>query len=270
MPGETPTEAPILLSERRDGLLVLTLNRPERLNALSPELHEALDAALEAASHDPEVRAVVLTGAGRAFCSGGDLSGDRTRPRPKGLEGRADHALRNSLASRLLHDMPKPTLALMNGPTAGAGLALALACDLRLTVKDAVITTAFAPNGLSGDMGVSYFIAKLCGPAKARELMWLSEKLDGAEALAAGLVNRVYDDAPTLMAEGMAIARRLATGPALAYRYIKQNLMLAESENLEQVLRAEAFAMARSGGSEDVKEAALARREKRPPVFKGY
>ncbi len=263
------SEAPILLSERQDSLLILTMNRPERLNALSPELHEELDHALEAAARDPEVKAVVITGAGRAFCSGGDLGGS-SRPRPKGLEGRADHAFHNALAARLAHDMPKPVIALMNGPTAGAGLALALACDLRFTIRDAVITTAFAPNGLSGDMGISYFIAKLAGPAKARELMWLSEKLNGEEALAAGLVNRVYADAQTLMSEGLAIARRLASGPALAYRYMKQNLILAETENLEQVLRAEAFAMARSGGSEDVKEAAMARREKRPPVFKGY
>ena len=139
---EAVTEpAPILLSERQGGLLVLTMNRPERLNALSPELHDELDHALEAASRDVEVKAVVLTGSGRAFCSGGDLSGDRNRPRPKGLEGRADHAFHNAIASRLLHDMPKPTIALMNGPTAGAGLALALSCDLRLTIMDAVFTT---------------------------------------------------------------------------------------------------------------------------------
>lgn len=266
--------SPSLLSERRGQVLVLTLNRPQRLNALTSELHARLREAVEQASHDRSVRALVLTGAGRAFCSGGDMNSDRGEiasvapaERP-GLEERADELRHHGETARLLNTMPKPTIAMLNGAAAGAGLALALACDLRVAAKDAVLRTAYANVALSGDLGISYFLTRLVGPARARELLFMADKIDAAEALRLGLVNRV--EAPESLEEAtFAIAKRLAEGPAVALRYMKRNVALAETATLAQILDAEAYAMARCGRTQDIKEAALAFREKRPPRFTG-
>ena len=262
--SDTPTAAePVLLSERRGRVLLLTLNRPDRLNALSTELHEALIVALQSAAGDDEVGAVVLTGSGRAFCSGGDLGSNRAG---MSQEQRADNLIHHSESARLLHGMPKPTIAMINGAAAGAGLTFALACDLRIAAKGAVLTTAYAKVALSGDYGVSYFLSKLVGPAKARELLFLSDKLDADEACRIGLVNRV-EDGEALEAGVMALAQRLAEGPGVAMRYMKQNLILAESEALGPVLEREAYNMARCGKTSDAAEAGAAFKEKRPPIF---
>ena len=277
---ETPLKQP--LDQQRIGrVLVLTLNRPDRLNALTPALHDELLAALQAAAQDRNVGAVVLTGAGRAFCAGGDLGGGKSvpaspegpsaqraaSPRPS-MEEKTDSLLHHAESPRLLHGMPKPTIAMLNGVAAGAGLALALACDLRIASPDAVLTTAYAKVALSGDLGASYFLCKLVGPSKARELLFLSEKLDAAEAMKLGLINRLEENA-RLRETTMALATRLAEGPAVAFRYMKQNVLLAESEALDRVLEQEAYGMARSGRTQDAKEAAIAFREKRAPLFKG-
>lgn len=262
-------EAHVLFSRREGKVLFLTLNRPERLNALTPELHAQLRAAVEAAAHDRSVTALVLTGAGRAFCSGGDMnSGGRRGAERLGLEERADELRHHAETVRLLHQMPKPTIAMINGAAAGAGLALALACDLRIAANDAVLRTAYANVALSGDLGISWFLTQLVGPAKALELMYLADKIDAQQALTLGLLNRI--ESPESLAETtLALATRLAEGPGVALRYMKRHIALATHAPLEEVLDAEAYGMARCGRTQDIKEAALAFREKRAPRFSG-
>src|SRR5882672_5576508 len=265
---DAPADAPLTI-ERDGRVLILTLNRPDKLNALTPELHRLLHASVIDAAHDSNVGAVVLTGAGRAFCSGGDMGGrkDSAAAAPT-LEQRADELRHHGEAARLLHEMPKPTLAMINGAAAGAGLALALACDLRIAADQAVLTTSYVKVALSGDLGSSYFLTQLVGSARARQLMLLSEKIDAAEAHRIGLINRIAE-AGMLRAATMQVARQLAQGPAVALRYIKRNLLCAETGSLSEVMDSEAFGMARCGRTQDVKEAAQAFRDKRPPIFKG-
>ena len=263
-----PDSAAPLLRERDGRVLVLTLNRPQRLNALTRELHAQLREAVQAAAHDPDIGAVVLTGAGDAFCSGGDIADRKHDATPLTLEQKADELRRHGDTARLLHEMPKPTVAMINGAAAGAGLALALACDLRIASQTAVLTTAYAKVALSGDLGVSFFLTHLVGSAKAAELLFLSEKLDAPEAHRIGLVNRVLE-AETLRESTLQLARQLAQGPAVAFRYMKRNLTCAQTSPLEAVLESEAYGMARCGRTQDVKEAAAAFKEKRAAVFKG-
>jgi len=267
--SDAPASAPSLTVMQEGRVRVLTMNRPNRLNALTAELHERLLEAVRQAAEDRDVGAVVLTGAGRAFCSGGDMGEGRPAgsARPT-VEERADDLLGHGETARLLHGMPKPTLAMLNGVAAGAGLALALACDLRIAARDAILTTAYVKVALSGDLGSSYFLTRLVGPARARELLFLGEKIGAEEALRLGLVNRV-EDPEALRDATMRIARQLAEGPSVALRYMKQNLLCAELRTLEEVLQQEAFGMARCGRTQDAKEAALAFREKRAPIFKG-
>ncbi len=260
-------EEPVLKTEREGRVVVLTLNRPGRLNALTRELHARLHEAVAATAADPGVGVLVLTGAGRAFCSGGDLGG-RGNVTPMTLEERADELAHHADTARLLHEMPKPTIAMLNGTAAGAGLALALACDLRIASNSAILTTSYIKVALSGDLGVSHFLVQLVGSAKARELLFLSEKIDAAEALRLGLVNRV-EEPEALARSTRALARQLAEGPAVALRYMKRNLLCAERGQLADVMASEAYGMARCGRTQDVKEAAAAFREKRPPAFKG-
>ena len=269
MTNELPSEEPMLKVEQDGPLLILTLNRPDRLNALNPELHDLLHHTVRAAADDKSIGAVVLTGAGRAFCSGGDMAGHKAADagRPS-LEDRADELRHHAETARLLHVMPKPTIAMVNGVAAGAGLGLALACDLRIAARSAVLTTSYVKVAMSGDLGVSYFLTQLVGAAKARELMFLGAKIDADEALRIGLINRI-EEQDSLVAAALSLARRLAEGPAIAIRYMKRNLVYAETATLDEVLDAEAYAMARCGRTQDVKEAALAFWEKRPPVFKG-
>src|SRR5262249_26158522 len=242
-----------LLYRLENRVALLTLNRPERLNALTRDMMQALLARLSSCAIDDTVGCVVLTGAGNAFCSGGDVrvqakvAAEGTVETP---EQRSD-LLRTSMeASRLLHEMPKPTIAMVNGVAAGAGLSLALACDLRIAGRSARMTTAFAKVGLSGDYGGTWFLTQLVGTAKARELYFLSEVLDAAQIEALGLANRVVADAE-LAAETMALAERLANGPAVALRYMKRNLNVAVRGTLADGLDSEAYGMLRSRASED-------------------
>jgi 2-(1,2-epoxy-1,2-dihydrophenyl)acetyl-CoA isomerase len=265
---DQPEDGPLLI--RREGrVLILTLNRPERLNALTPELHHALHAAVLDAAHDATVGALVLTGAGRAFCSGGDMSRDKSPAGPPpSLEERADELRRHAETARLLHVMPKPTIAMLNGVAAGAGLALAVACDLRLASTTAMLTTSYVKVAMSGDLGVTYFLTQLLGPSRALELLLLGGKIDAAHAHRIGLVNRLEE--PDALAQAtLELARQLADGPAVALRYIKRNVLCAETGTLDEVIDAEAYAMARCGRTQDVKEAAIAFKEKRPADFKG-
>jgi 2-(1,2-epoxy-1,2-dihydrophenyl)acetyl-CoA isomerase len=269
-----------LLQELHDGVLVLTLNRPAQLNALTWDLMRLLQEALEHASADPAVRAVVLAGAGRGFCSGDtrgreqldsdDSLSARSSPEPgsRSYEMRVSQMMRLSASSVLLHTMPKPTIAMVHGTIAGAGLCLAAACDFRIASDTAVFTTAFANGAHSGDFGGSYLLPRLIGAAKARELYLLGDKVNAAEALRIGLVNRVLPKI-CFESESRYFAKRLADGPTAAYRYIKRNLNAAESMTLEQIIELEVHNMVRCSRTEDARQLVSAAREEREPVHHG-
>ncbi|HEY7205134.1 MAG TPA: enoyl-CoA hydratase [Methylomirabilota bacterium] len=259
-----------LLENVKDGVAVLTLNRPDRLNAMSRPMLDALLEALPRLADDPSVGVIVLTGAGRGFCAGGDvkamaegneLGGQTMEEKAQALRSRME-------ASRWLHELPKPTIAMMRGPAAGAGLSLAMACDMRIASDTVRLGTAFARVGYSGDFGGSYYLTQLVGTAKARELYFTADLLDAPQALGLGLVNRVVPDA-RLEEETMALASRLARGPRVAYRYMKRNMNAAESASLKDMLDLEAWHHTRTGMTEDHREAARAFVEKREPQFKG-
>ncbi|KQX17611.1 MULTISPECIES: enoyl-CoA hydratase-related protein [unclassified Sphingomonas] len=250
-----------------DGVRTLTLDRPARLNALTQALLAELIAALDAAAVDPAVRCLVLTGAGRGFCAGYDL-GDKPAEEPRADEVAAI-MLRDSRALTLLRHMGKPTIAAIGGPAAGSGLLLAAACDLRIASEGAVFKLAFASAGRCGDPGGAYLLTHLLGPARARELFLLDEKIDAGRALSIGLVTRVVGD-KALDAEVAALARRLASGPTGAYAAIKRNLNAAEALGFEESIAAEAPGNARASLSHDGREAGLAFAERRPPVFRGW
>ncbi|PJK31485.1 enoyl-CoA hydratase [Minwuia thermotolerans] len=259
-----------LLVERKGGVAVMTMNRPDRLNALSGEMLDALVANARAFAADPEVRCVVITGAGRGFCAGGDVKSmaEGKEFADDSIQGKAN-ALREKMEiSRLLHEMPKPTIAMVRGPLAGAGMSIALACDLRIASDTLKFTTAFANVGYSGDFGGSYFLSHLVGTAKARELYFTAEKLDAQQALALGIVNRVVPDSE-LETATMELAQRLASGPSVAFAYMKRNMNAAENEPLARCFDMEALHHTLAGQTEDHKAAAQAFVEKRTPVFKG-
>jgi 2-(1,2-epoxy-1,2-dihydrophenyl)acetyl-CoA isomerase len=260
-----------LLVHRVGGVAVLTLNRPERLNALRTSMMRSLVVELSSCALDETIRCVVLTGAGRAFCAGGDVR-VQAEAAARGTdlipEQMADELRASMEASRLLHEMPKPTIAMLNGVAAGAGCSLALACDLRIAGASARLTTAFAKVGLSGDFGGTWFLSRLVGPARARELYFMSEVLDASRMDALGLVNRVVPDA-ALETETMTLATKLADGPAVAFRYIKRNFNVADTGSLTESLDSEAYGMLRCRETEDHKEASRSFVDKRAPVFKG-
>ena len=266
-----------LLAHVEDGVATLTMNRPERRNALSAAMLAAMAKALAECEGAPDVACVVLTGAGGAFCAGGDVKGmaDGTGGGSTAAAG-ADldtriHAQRISQRATAgkLYKMPKPTIAAIPGPAAGAGLSLALACDLRIAAEGAVMTTAFAKVGFSGDYGGTWFLSQLVGSAKARELYYLSDRIDMKEASRLGLVNWVVP-ADQLATKTHEIAQRLAKGPRVAYRYMKENLNRAASgAEVDDCLDLEATHHVHTGLTEDHKEAAKAFVEKREPAFKG-
>jgi 2-(1,2-epoxy-1,2-dihydrophenyl)acetyl-CoA isomerase len=262
--------ADVLLSQMHGGLMVLTMNRPESRNALNAALCLALAEQLARAAEDRGVRAVVLTGAGGAFSVGGDVKAmneGRARDAP---EAERIAALRARMeASRFLHEMPKPTVAAIDGPAAGAGLSLALACDFRICSRTAKVTTAFAKVGLSGDYGGTYFLPHIVGPAKARELYLLSPVLTGEEAEAIGLVTELAEPGQVLKA-AIAFATPLAEGPTVTLGKIKQNLALsAGGGSLTQCFDLEARNHIQCAATTDHKEAAAAFVAKRKPVFTG-
>ena len=264
-----------LLEEREDGVVTLTMNRPDSLNALSGDMMEKLLEALPRLANDNDVGAIILRGAGRGFCAGGDVKGmvstntdSAGKSTPPNMEARA-RGLRASMEiSRYLHECAKPTIAMIRGPAAGAGLSMALACDMRVASKESMFTTAFAKIGFSGDFGGTYFLTNLVGTAKARELYFTADKVKADEALSLGMINRLVED-ESLEKETMALAQKIANGPRIANEYIKKNMNAAETSSLEQVFDLEAWNMTRTMFTEDHKEAAKAFVEKRSPVFKG-
>ena len=261
-----------LLETRQDGVAILTMNRPEARNALSQPMLGALLEALPRLAADPEVGAIVITGAGGAFCAGGDVKGfaatDGGANHGRSPE-QAAHALRQSMeVSRWLHDMPKITIASIPGAAAGAGLSIALACDFRIAARGAKITTAFAKVGLSGDFGGTYFLTQLVGSAKAKELYLLSDVILAEEAERIGMVNRAVDPRE-LEAETMALARRFANGARITQGLMKRNLNIAEKGDMLLSFDTEALNHSRTAQTADHAEAARAFVEKRAPAFKG-
>ncbi|MEC7593790.1 MAG: enoyl-CoA hydratase [Pseudomonadota bacterium] len=265
---ETGTED--LAARLEGGVLTLTMNRPDRRNALSREMLAAMADCLARAETDAEVRVIVLTGAGGAFCAGGDV---KRMAAGGGEEVDIDTAIHRQRISQratsgMLYSMPKPTIAALPGAAAGAGFSLALACDLRIAADTAFLTTAFARVGFSGDYGGTFFLTRLLGAAKARELYLLSDRVAADEAARLGLVNFVVP-ADKLAAETDALAARLAAGPPIAYRYMKENLNRAVNGEMADCLDLEVTHHVHTGKTEDHRNAAQAFVEKRAPVFKG-
>ena len=260
-----------LIESFDNGVLEIVFNRPERKNALSGEMLTMLNAALHRVALDPKVRCVLLSGAEGSFCVGGDVKGFAAGGGAGGglpMDQRAATLRQSMEASRLLHEMPKPCIAAIEGAAAGAGLSLAMACDIRICGETAKITTAFAKVGFSGDYGGTFFLTQLLGSAKARELYLLSPVLTAQEAFNLGMVTRVVPDAEIEEA-ARELAMSLAQGPSIALGYIKRNINNAETMSLEACFDGEAMHHSRTGETSDHKEAAKAFVEKRKPVFQG-
>jgi 2-(1,2-epoxy-1,2-dihydrophenyl)acetyl-CoA isomerase len=257
-----------LIETIENGIATLTFNRPERLNALSTPIMQGLLDGLPRLAGDPTVKVVILTGNGRAFCAGGDVKsmaeGGVRRSAPEATA----HLRSRMEVSRILHELPKPTIAMINGPAAGAGLALALACDLRIAGTSARLVTAFVKVGFSGDFGGSYFLTRLIGTARARELYFTGRPVDADEASRLGLVNRVVPD-DQLHDATMELAQSLAQGPQIALSLMKRNMNCAENAGLAELLDMEAVHQVQTGRTEDHREAAKAFVEKRAPIFTG-
>jgi 2-(1,2-epoxy-1,2-dihydrophenyl)acetyl-CoA isomerase len=258
--------------EIADGVMTVTLDRPEHRNAVTQEMITGLGAAIALAEKDDAVGCLVLTGAGGAFSAGGDVKNMARRNADAGSidhVGRMNQQRRDHRAvSARLHQMAKPTIAALPGAAAGAGFSLALACDFRIAADTAFMTTAFAKVGLSGDYGGTWFATRIVGPAKARELYLLADRVDMQEAQRLGLVNWVVP-AAELETRTQALARRLAAGPRVAYALLKDNLDKAIDLPLLACLDNESVNMAAARMTEDHREAAKAFAEKRSPVFKG-
>lgn len=268
--ADSPTPPAVLVApdQQDPAVAVVTLNRPDRRNALTVELKDALVAALEAVAADGSVRAVVLAGSGRSFCVGQDLVEHAEALRTDA--GRAfDTVGRHyNRIVRALTTMPKPVVAAVNGAAVGAGLGFALACDLRVAADTATFGTAFAAIGLSADSGLSATLVHSLGHARATELMLLGEPFDAAQAQASGLVRAVVPAAEVLDA-ALGLARRLAAGPTRAYAEIKAALALGAVSPLDVALEAEGAAQARLSGTSDHRDAVEAFLAKRRPTFRG-
>ena len=263
-----------LLARVEEEVAILTMNRPRRRNALTSAMVGALRETLLQVERDPDVRCIVLTGAGGAFCAGGDVKGMAESESPRGRSYTLDDMIQLQRLDQRgtagkLYEMPKPTIAMLPGAAAGAGLSLALACDLRIASESAVFTTAFANVGFSGDYGGTFFMSQLIGSARTRELYLLPERIDAAAACDIGLVNRVVA-AEALERETLQIATRLAHGPSIAYRYMKENINRALSGgSMAECLDLEATHHVHTALTEDHRNAAQAFVEKRKPEFKG-
>jgi 2-(1,2-epoxy-1,2-dihydrophenyl)acetyl-CoA isomerase len=266
-----------LLARVEGNVGIITFNRPERRNALSEGVYRGFAVALPAMAQDTDVRVVMVTGAGGAFCAGGDVkgmneanqSGGRRAGQPDGLEDRVAYLrTRQRAVSLAIHEHPKPVIAAIPGAAAGAGLSIALAADIRLAAERALLVTAFANVGASGDFGGSWFLTQLLGPAKAKELYFTSPRLSANDALALGLVNQVMPD------EGFEQAaidwcQSMAQRAPIAQRLMKENINRALHCDLATALDGEAPNMVRSMSTADHREAAAAFVEKRTPTFTG-
>lgn len=252
---------------------VITLNNPDKRNALSDGLTPALGRMLQETEADPDVRVLVLTGAGSAFCAGGDIGGMGTSlaggsgtPDTEAMIRRLQTGQDN--VSLRLYDFAKPTIAALPGAAAGAGMSIALACDLRVAAKNAVLVPAFGAIGLSGDFGGSWLLSRLIGPGRAKEVYFTGRRIPADECLALGVFNRVVPD-DDLLPDTMMLADELAAAAPIALRYMKDNFNRGISTDFRTALRMEADRMIRSMMTEDHRAASKAFFDKRPPVFQG-
>ena len=268
---EVDTGTGELLCEIRDRVAVITLNRPDARNALSDHLTPALRRMIKQCGDDPNVGALLITGAGTAFCAGGDVKGMGSNSNKKEMtfeERVADLQTKQRTLTGALVAVRKPTVAALPGPAAGAGMALALACDIRIAAESAIMSTGYARVGLTGDYGIAWLLTRLVGTSRARELMFLSERIEARRCEMLGLVNRVVADAE-LRENAFALAKSLAEGPSIALARIKDNLDHAVSANFLDSMDHEAENMVRSARTTDHKEAVRAFIDKRKPVFVG-
>jgi len=258
-----------LIYEVKDSIATLTLNRPDRLNALGGSLRDDLHDAITRSAADPEVRVLIITGSGKGFCAGGDVKamneakeGRRERPFMEKIAPGRDRTL---LAMR---EAPQPIIAAVNGAAAGAGMNLALACDIRLASSAAKFSQAFVKRGLHPDWGGTYFLPRIVGMAKACELIFTGALIDAAEALRLGIVSQVL--APEeLLPAAQALARAIAAGPPIAIRLAKRGLYRNAESDLRTALEYETFAQNACFETEDATEGIRAFVEKRAPQFKG-
>lgn len=260
---------PSLLVEDHEGVRTLTLNRPEAFNSLTVELKESFRDTLAETAADPSVRAVVLTGAGKAFCAGQDLKEHVAALQsndPTPFQTVADHY--NPIV-RAITSMPKPVIAAVNGMAAGAGASFAYACDLRIMARSAKFLMAFATIGLTADSGASWTLPKLIGYGRAMELMLLAKPVTAEQAVTIGMATEVVDDGEALSA-AQNLASRMATGPTTGYAKIKQALLTAAAATLEEALATEGEAQSQLGKTEDHREAVDAFVNKRTPTFTGH
>jgi len=257
---------PVLLDRLEGGVLTLTLNRPERLNAFNAALIEGLSSALKRAAEDKECRAVLITGAGRGFCAGADLANRAFAPG----ETRPDlgEALEKGLNPiiRGIRNLPKPVVCAVNGPAAGAGANIALSCDIVLAAKSAQFLQAFARIGLIPDAGGTFVLPRLIGDARARALMMLAEPISAERAEAIGMIYRAFDD-QDLMGEAHTIAERLAAGPTHALGLMKRALAASPTNTLDAQLDLERDLQREAGRSDDYLEGVRAFLDKRPVNF---
>jgi len=258
----------VSLNER---VATITMNRPEARNALSPELTQAFQAALQWAQADDEVGAILLTGAGRAFCAGGDVKAMGAapapdQPRPTTEQQFQDLRQRHHGIAGVLRALRKPSIAALPGAAAGAGMAIALCCDLRIAAENAFLSTGYARIGLSGDYGIAWLLSRIVTPAHARQLMLTSERVSAQRAFDIGLVNQVVP-ADDLLRTAHLQAQALARGPQIAYRYIKDNLDEALDISHANAIDREADRLLKGRSTADHKEAVRAFAEKREPNF---
>ena len=257
----------VILTDVSDKVASLTFNRPDKLNALSMDLISGTIELLNAWSRDPEVGCIVVTGAGRAFCAGGDVS-TMAQDDSESLEQKIDRLRKMQELSLLLYSIPKVTIAAVNGFAMGAGLGVCLSCDLRVASDQAKFGTAYAKVGYGGDFGTTWLLAHYAGGPKAKELFFLSDIIDAPEAHRLGLVNRVVAH-DNLSSEVRAIATRIAHGPLTSFRYMKANVNLASTADFRTMLDREAETHMRCSMTDDHREGVRAFMEKREPKFTG-
>jgi enoyl-CoA hydratase/carnithine racemase len=262
-----------LLCAIRDRVAIITLNRPQARNSLSDQLTPALRTMIRICGENPDVGALLITGAGTAFCSGGDVKGMGTNRDKKKTEMSYDEKVadlqeRQRLLTGALISVRKPTIAALPGPAAGAGLAIAMACDIRIAAASAFVSTGYLRVALSGDYGIAWLLTRLVGTARARELMFTAEKVDAERCERIGLFNRVVAD-DKLQEEAFVLAKSMAEGPTLALRYMKDNLDEALLFDFATARDHEAERLIRLTTTADHREAVQAFIEKRKPVFTG-
>ncbi|MEX2104897.1 MAG: enoyl-CoA hydratase-related protein [Bacilli bacterium] len=251
---------------KESGVAILSLNRPEVFNAFNQLMSRELLTALQQVDRDGDIRAIVLTGVGKAFCSGQDLN-DRSDPNLQVSLGNSVRERYNPLILQIVN-LSKPIIAAVNGVAAGAGCSLALACDLRIVSNKAKFIEVFSKVGLVLDSGSSYFLPRLVGLGKAMELAMTAAPVDAEEAVRIGMANRIVPD-EQLQEEAMSWARGFAGGPTRSYNLIKRSLYKGIESSIEETLEYEAYAQELAGRTDDFREGVSAFIEKRPAQFKG-